>query len=75
MSWFLAKSFTRSFAEKETTPQFDEQLRLVEADDETTALQKRKLLASRNRKCSSTNSRTWYNGSLLMCVSCTSYRL
>lgn len=51
MSWFLAKIVYQIICgEGDHTPQFDEQLRLVEADDETTAFAKAQAIGEQEQE-------------------------
>jgi hypothetical protein len=51
MSWFLAKIVYRIVCgEGDHTPQFDEQLRLIEADDETTAFAKAQAIGEQEQE-------------------------
>lgn len=51
MSWFLAKIVYQIICgEGHHTPQFDEQLRLVEADDETTAFAKAQAIGDQEQE-------------------------
>jgi hypothetical protein len=51
MSWFLAKIVYQIICgEGDHTPQFDEQLRLIEADDETTAFAKTQAIGEQEQE-------------------------
>ena len=51
MNWFLAKIVYRIVCgEGNHTPQFDEQLRLIEADDETTAFAKARAIGDQEQE-------------------------
>jgi Domain of unknown function (DUF4288) len=51
MNWFLAKIVYRIICgEGDHTPQFDEQLRLIEADDETTAFAKAQTIGEQEQE-------------------------